>query len=336
MEFKCAEKDVERLTSDLLGYDGVLSAEEGVCMESLAPVHEGLAAMAVKVEALEAIAVKMDGKMDEKDPVTGTSRFGPVMRTRVKEYALHVAALREQMSERTAVCSSLVEAARARKQAEENSRRVKELEALAEEQALEEARAEETRRKDEAEAAARALQKAADEAVRDQAAFIRDRKLAEVTLEAQRDEDAFNVTVSEVSAHNALPKGLAPFEAALGVLAGGEDAEAGKTALATIADILDNIMAKPDHETFRRLKTSSQLLRQRLLDSQGAMEALAACGFRATIEKPDNYPVQPAVVLLTMSEPNPEADVSAWMEWFDGLKEKRDAMGRVQKYVGLQ
>ena len=167
--------------------------------------------------------------------------------------------------------------------------------------------------------------------MRDQAAFIRDRKLAEVTLMAQRDDDAFNVIVAEVAAHNALPKGLAPFEAALGVLAGGEDAEAGKTALATIADILDNIMAKPDQDTFRRLKTSSQLLQQRLLDSEGAVEALVACGFRAVIEKPDNYPVQPAVVLLTMSEPNPEADVSAWMQWFDGLKEKRDAVGRVQK-----
>lgn len=335
MEFKKARKELEGLVERILEYDIVLSDDKSGDVAVLVGVEEGLAEMREKVGRLGEVGEKMVGKIDKKDPVTGEARFGPTMVQKIKHYSLQVESVREQVTKRSAVCESLLQTARAQEEMEAREKRQRDLEDLVAREAEEEARQVLQKEKEEREKARlsqeAAAAAAAAAAVSAQASCIRNRKSSAAADEVKRQEEAFEELTRTVARHNALPKGNAAFEAALGVMCASSDAAAAGMGMATLADILENIMSKPDKDTFRRLKTDSQLLRQRLLDVNGGLNALMACGFRAVIEKPETYPQDPATVLLTMSEPNPEADVSAWMEWFDGLKENKEAVNNKAK-----
>jgi len=328
MEFKKAQKDLEEIGERLLRYDVVFSGDKNGDFGALVEVEAGMAEMREKVAWLCEVGEKMVSKMDKNDPVTGEARFGPTMVQKIKDYSLRVESVREQITERGAVCNSLLQTAREQEEAKARAKRQKDLEDYIAREAEEEIRESLQKEEDEREKARLAQEAAAAAAISAQASSIRDKKASAAADEVQRREEAFKALTRTVAQHNALPKSMGAFEAALSVMSESGDASAVGAATATLADILGNIMSKPDQDTFRRLKTDSQVLRQRLLDVKGGLDALMACGFHAVIEKPETYPTDPATVLLTMSEPNPEADISAWMGWFDGLKERKELVDK--------
>ena len=320
MEFRNAVNDCSELKEILK------NTEVPKELEGLKKWDETLTNMSMKVDEFERIVAKYDRKKDQVDPVTNTPRFGPVMVGKIQEFGMSVTLLKQDLEVCKGQCTTLLSTAlNEASKAESHRKKVLEDQHVFLQMA-EAARLAEEAEAEQKEAAEREASIAKEKEVHDAAEAIRTRKEQESIDANRQQEAAYNELVQTVAGYNAMPASTEAFAHALGRLVedSKDEVDAQKKALATVADILANILSKPDDEKFRRLKVNSPLLQDRLLGRSGGTEVLMAAGFRAIIDKPEGYPVEPCVVLLTMSEPNPEADVMAWMAWFDGLKEKRE------------
>jgi hypothetical protein len=104
-----------------------------------------------------------------------------------------------------------------------------------------------------------------------------------------------------------------------------------RAALQALHLIASNAIAHPEESHFRSLRLLNDSLQRSVARHAGGVEVLMALGFveRETMEG------DTSVLHYVLEEP-PIDHVDAWARWFDGVKERRDALGTIMLAERIQ
>jgi hypothetical protein len=104
-----------------------------------------------------------------------------------------------------------------------------------------------------------------------------------------------------------------------------------REALQSLHLIASNAIAHPEEPHFRSLRLLNEHLQHSVARHGGGVEVLMALGFveRETVEG------DTSVLHYVMEEPTID-DIDAWARWFEGVKERRDALGTIMKAEGIR
>ncbi len=320
MEFRSAIKKSDEISVELDKISDALGGNsDDLDLEQLKSSVARLNTISIELLNMTEISDKFLIKSKWKDPITKESRFGPKMIENIKIFGEKVVLLKERVGGMLATTRPLLESKhRVLEQAEALKKKAQMDEeilfAKAREEALEaEARRLELVQKEEM------MQK---QKLQEKAESARERQKMEAVEKLAAEKAIYDGICVDAARLNAMSKNMTAFRNATEILR--QSTIGRNTGTATLVDILENIMNKPDEEKFRRIRINSEVLKQRLLDTEGGVESLMACGFRAIVDKPDDDSYNNAAIILTMGEPNPETNLDEWMQWHDDLKARKE------------
>ena len=100
-------------------------------------------------------------------------------------------------------------------------------------------------------------------------------------------------------------------------------------ALQVLRMLIDNIISKPDDKMLRSLNLSNEKLKDELFRFPGGKEAILSLGFKAYPATAESEPPLEDEITLIMDEPNPESHdgMEKWKAWYDGIKACRKVLG---------
>lgn len=266
---------------------------------------------------IEATAQRVDvfeKRSKEKDP--DRKVYGPKMVERVLEMVARYSSAREHAEELEQQLESL---RRRRQEADEAERRERQAAAEAEAAAVRAAEA----------AAATGRDRIEREAAAERAAADRE--------EQQRLADRLRLIAEGVSGADPR-RGASPApEVGMSLL----DAEAKlrsscgaaeyQEALQALHLIASNAIAHPEEAHFRSLRLLNDHLQNSVARHAGGVEVLMALGF---VER-ERVEGDTSVLHYVMEEP-PIDQIDAWARWFNGIKERRDALGTIMTAEGIR
>ncbi|OQS05579.1 phosphatase 1 regulatory subunit [Thraustotheca clavata] len=275
--------------------------------------------MAADVEAKMA---KFIERLAWKDPVTAEPRYGPVMQDKIRALNDRVEALKLGISEISDTIVSKGEAVaqldvQERLEEERKAALQAQLELEQTKQQAEAARIAEIERLQALEAV-----QAAEHAKLAEAA----QKVRQDRLKMQQEEEARSEAERTAleALNNSIPFGLGGFVPALQKLEHHFNislpGQYPKT-LKTLHTFLKNICNAPENALFRHVKQSNPFYDADIGQFPGGQDAMLAMGFKIV--------VQDEVRVFVMEEPDLAADLDAWSNWFDTLKEMRDHLAQL-------
>lgn len=295
-------------------------------------VLKELESLRTKFDDLEPRIKKFRQRLEEKDPITGDSRYGPKSVLRVQNvlalhsvlkkatwaaFGLNVEA-EEEEKKVEASGNSAVANLRSAVEAKQEAKRQAELEQQQQSQAADAAKqAEEEQRRLELE---RQSLQAEESRQREEADLAR--RANEAREATRREQEA--AAQAERDWIDSIPKGPEGVRKQISILKEDtkEDPSAQSTALKSLLTIFTQIAQHPEDINFRRIRRDHPQFHQDVGRHKGGREILIAAGFKLTTL--DDVPV------FFSKEPDLESDMDGWSGWFDNLKANLEVVKAMQ------
>jgi PUB domain len=281
-----------------------------------------------RTETLQERIAKLERRLGDNDPVTGTPRYGEQTLARVatllRRYRRLQSAMQQcfptaldgESSATTTRENAAVASMRHAAQSEEDeARRSREEEAARRQREEEEREAAERRRVDEA-------KRREEEAAREE-----ELRIAEQARQAQEARMAANRAREEADRIDRLwvesvERGVEGVRKQLSILVesteSDDDPSARKSAIEALHTLFSQIVARPEEPTFRRIRRDHAKFHADIGRHKGGREVLLAAGFE--LGSIDDVPC------FLSKEPNIEKDMDGWAAWFDLLKGALEAI----------
>jgi PUB domain len=281
-----------------------------------------------RTETLQERIAKLERRLGDNDPVTGTPRYGEQTLARVVTLLRRYRHLQSAMqqcfltaldgesgatttSENTAVASMR----HAAQSEEDEARRSREEEAARRQREEEEREAAERRRIDEAKRREEEVAREEELRIAEQARQAQEARMAAV----QAREEADRLDRMWVQS---VERGVEGVRKQLSILVesteSDDDPLARKIAIEALHTLFSQIVARPEEPNFRRIRRDHAKFHADIGRHKGGREVLLAAGFE--LGSIDDVPC------FLSKEPNIEKDMDGWAAWFDLLKGALEAI----------